>query len=60
MKKMPGGLPNMGNMNNMIKQARSFSRTDERQQELAQKEFEVSAGGGAVTIQITDRTDYGA
>jgi DNA-binding YbaB/EbfC family protein len=50
MKKMPGGMPNMGNM---IKQAQKLQQDMmAAQQELAEKEFEVSAGGGAVTIRI--------
>ena len=53
MRRMPGGMPNMGNMNNMIKQAQKLQQDmATAQQEIAAKEFEVSAGGGAVSIII--------
>lgn len=52
MRKMPGGMGG-GNMNNMLKQAQKMQAQMQRtQQEIAEKEFEVSAGGGAVTIKI--------
>lgn len=43
----------MGNMGNMIKQAQKLQQDMlAAQQEVSQKEFEVSAGGGAVNIKI--------
>lgn len=52
MRRMPGGMGG-GNMNNMLKQAQKMQAQMQRtQQEIAEKEFEVTAGGGAVTIRI--------
>lgn len=56
MKKIPGGMPNMGNMGNMIRQAQKLQQDMlTAQQEIAEKEFTVSAGGGAVSIQINGK-----
>lgn len=52
------GFPGMGggNMNNLLKQAQKM-QTDmmKTQEELEQKEFEVTTGGGAVTLVITGK-----
>ncbi len=50
MAKFKGGMPGMGNMNNMIKQAQKMQEEMARLQgELEEKTVEASAGGGAVT-----------
>ena len=47
-----GGMP--GNMNNLMKQAQRMQRQmEEMQKELEEKEYTVSAGGGAVELVIT-------
>lgn len=44
----------MGNMNNLIKQAQKMQAEAMRvQKEIAEKEFETAAGGGAVTVKLT-------
>jgi len=59
MARMPrGGMPMNMNMNNMIKQAQKMQAEMERiQAEVEAKEFEVSAGGGAVTVKITGKLE---
>ncbi len=47
-----GGMP--GNMNNLMKQAKKMqAQMAEKQQEIESKEFEASAGGGAVKVKIS-------
>ncbi|MBR0163062.1 MAG: YbaB/EbfC family nucleoid-associated protein [Lachnospiraceae bacterium] len=47
-----GGMP--GNMNNLMKQAQRMQRQmEEAQKELETKEFQASAGGGAVEATVT-------
>ena len=48
-----GGFPrNMGNMNNMIKQAQKMQEEMMKAQEaLSEQEFEASVGGGAVSVK---------
>ena len=47
-----GGMP--GNMNNLLKQAQRMQRQmEEMQKELEEKEYTVTAGGGAVELVIT-------
>lgn len=52
------GFPGMGggNMNNLLKQAQKM-QTDmmKTQEELEQKEFEITTGGGAITLVITGK-----
>ena len=50
-----GGFPGgMGNMQNLMKQAQKMQKDLERkQEEAANTEFEVSAGGGAVIVKAT-------
>jgi len=50
-----GGFPGgMGNMQNLMKQAQKMQADLQRkQEEAANTEFEVSAGGGAVTVKAT-------
>ena len=53
-----GGFPGMGgfggmNINNLMKEAKKMQADLEKtQSELAEKEFEASAGGGAVTVKV--------
>ena len=50
-----GGFPGgMGNMQNMIKQAQKMQKDmQEKQEEVAKKEIETSAGGGAVVVKVS-------
>ncbi|CCY70917.1 nucleoid-associated protein HMPREF0379_1739 [Clostridium sp. CAG:921] len=51
-----GGFPGagMGNMQNILKQAQKMQREmQEKQEEVAKKEIETSAGGGAVVVKAT-------
>ena len=53
-----GGFPGMGgfggmNINNLMKEAKKMQADLEKSQsELAEKEFEASAGGNAVTVKV--------
>ena len=58
-----GGFPGMGgfggmNINSLMKEAKKMQADMEKSQaELATKEFEASAGGGAVNVKVTgDKT----
>ncbi len=54
-RKMPG-MP--GNMNNMLKQVQKMQKEMEKAQaELEEKEFEVTAGGGAITIKANGKRE---
>ena len=52
-----GGFPGgggMGNMQNILKQAQKMQKEmEEKQAEVAKKEIETSAGGGAVVVRAT-------
>ena len=54
-----GGFPGMGgfggmNINNLMKEAKKMQADMQKtQEELASKEFEASAGGGAVNVKVT-------
>ena len=54
-----GGFPGMGgfggfNMNQLMKEAKKMQADMEKsQEELGQKEFEASAGGGAVSVKVS-------
>jgi len=51
----PGGMGG-GNMNNLLKQAQKLQKQmEDMQKELETKEFEASAGGGAVTVKVTGK-----
>ena len=58
-----GGFPGMGgfggmNINNLMKEAKKMQADLEKSQtELASKEFEASAGGGAVTVKVTGQKE---
>lgn len=59
-----GGFPGMGggfggmNINNIMKEAKKLQQDMEKsQEELSQKEFEATAGGGAITVKVSgDKT----
>lgn len=54
-----GGFPGMGgfggmNLNNLMKEAKKMQTDIEKsQKELAVKEFEASAGGGAINVKVS-------
>ena len=51
-----GGFPGMGgaNMNQLLRQAQKMQADMEKNQtELAEKEFDASSGGGAVTVKVS-------
>lgn len=54
-----GGFPGMGgfggmNLNQLMKQAKQMQADMEKSQsELAEKEFEASAGGGAISVKVS-------
>lgn len=51
-----GGMP--GNMNNLMKQAQKMQRQmEEQQRELETKEYEATAGGGAVTVKVSGKRE---
>ena len=58
-----GGFPGMGgfggmNINNLMKEAKKMQADIEKSQtELASKEFEASAGGGAVSVKVTGQKE---
>ena len=52
----PGGMGGFGgmNLNNLMKEAKKMQADLEKNQtELAEKEFDASVGGGAVTVKIS-------
>ena len=53
----PGGaMP--GNMNNLMKQAQRMQKQmEEKTKELEEKEWEASAGGGAVTVKVSGKKE---
>ncbi len=51
-----GGMP--GNMNNLMKQAQRMQRQmEEKTKEMEDKEWEASAGGGAVTVKVSGKKE---
>lgn len=51
-----GGIP--GNMGNLMKQAQRMQKQmEEKSKELEDKEFEASAGGGAVTVKVSGKKE---
>ena len=51
-----GGMP--GNMNNLMKQAQRMQRQmEEMQKELEEKEYTITAGGGAVKLKISGKNE---
>ena len=53
----PGGaMP--GNMNNLMKQAQRMQRQmEEKTKEMENKEWEATAGGGAVTVKVSGKRE---
>ncbi len=52
----PGGMP--GNMNNIMKQAQRMQRQmEETTKELEEKEYTAAAGGGAVEVTVSGKTE---
>ncbi|NBH36492.1 YbaB/EbfC family nucleoid-associated protein [Clostridiaceae bacterium] len=52
----PGGMP--GNMNNLMKQAQRMQRQmEETKQELEEKQYTASAGGGAVSVTVSGKKE---
>lgn len=50
----PGGGGGMPNMNNMMKQVQKMQRDMEKvQEEIGNAKFDVSSGGGAVTVTVS-------
>ena len=52
----PGGMGGFGgmNMNNLMKQAKKMQEGMEKSQaELANKDFEATAGGGAISVKVS-------
>lgn len=57
-KKGYGGGMMPGNMNQLLKQAQKMQDNMQKmQQELEAKEFEVSVGGGAVTVKVNGKKE---
>lgn len=57
-KKGFGGGMMPGNMNQLLKQAQKMQDNMQKmQQELEAKEFEVSVGGGAVTVKVNGKKE---
>ena len=52
----PGGMP--GNMNNLMKQAQRMQKQmEEKTKELEEKQWEATAGGGAVTVRVSGKKE---
>lgn len=50
----PGGMGGLGNMQNLMKQAQKMQADmTKKQEEVATKDFEASAGGGAVIVKCS-------
>ena len=52
----PGGMGGFGGMNigNLMKEAKKMQQDMEKsQEELAQKEFDATAGGGAISVKVS-------
>ena len=52
----PGGMGGFGgmNMNNIMKQAKKMQEEMQKsQEELSSKEFDATAGGGAISVKVT-------
>lgn len=52
----PGAMP--GNMNNLMKQAQKMQKQmEEKTKEIESKEWEATAGGGAVTVKVSGKKE---
>lgn len=55
-RRMPGGMG--GNMNNMMKQMQKMQKQiGSMQKEVEQKEIEITAGGGAISVKVTGKKE---
>lgn len=55
---MAKGIPGMGNMGNLMKQAQKMQKDMEKaQSELAEKEVTATAGGGAISVIATGKKE---
>jgi len=53
-----GGFPGMGNMNNLMKQAKKMQeQIAKMQEELEQKTVEASSGGGVVSVVVNGKKE---
>ena len=51
-----GGIP--GNMGNLMKQAQKMQKQmEDKTKELEEKEYEATAGGGAVTVKVSGKKE---
>lgn len=51
-----GGMP--GNMQNLMKQAQKMQKQmEEKTKEIEEKEWEATAGGGAVTVKVSGKKE---
>lgn len=54
----PGGGAMPGNMNNLMKQAQKMQKQmEEKTKEIEDKEWEATAGGGAVTVKVSGKKE---
>ena len=52
----PGAMP--GNINNLMKQAQKMQKQmEEKTKEIETKEWEATAGGGAVTVKVSGKKE---
>lgn len=57
MKGFPGGFSG-GNMNNLLKQAQKLQKDmEEAKKNLEEKEFEVTSGGGVVSVRMNGKKE---
>lgn len=53
-----GGMAMPGNMNNLMKQAQKMQKQmEEKTKELQEKEYEATAGGGAVKVVVSGKKE---
>lgn len=58
MAKFKGGMPGMGNMQGMLRQAQKMQEEMTRlQEEMEAKTIEASSGGGVVTVTVTGKKE---
>lgn len=54
----PGGGAMPGNMSNLMKQAQKMQKQmEEKTKEIEDKEWEATAGGGAVTVRVSGKKE---
>lgn len=58
MAKFKGGMPGMGNMQGMLRQAQKMQEEMTKlQEEMEEKTIEASSGGGAVTVTVSGKKE---